>query len=201
MGLDQRPDTKRSPVPSGIPGARPQPELGQWGLKPKVSALAGPRRPRRRAARSSNCELLNALLADSMILYAHYTKYLWLVRDQNFYQLRFLFDRSASEQSELIDILVQRVQALRGVPTLPSQVGDLTLLSRPPKDAEEMPEMLLRLSQAHQLIIGRVRDAIRETGSNGDDRTEDLLNHVLHRHESQVRLLADYLDEATEESA
>jgi len=136
-----------------------------------------------------------------MVLYAHYTKYLWLVRDQTFHQFRLLFDRSASEQSELIDLLVERVRALGGVPTVPSQVQELALILRPPKGAEEVPEMLSRLLQAHHLIIGRLRDAIGETGSAGDDRTEDLLNDVLHRHESQVWLLAGHLDEDTEESA
>ena len=201
MGPDPRPDRTTSRVPYGIPGARSQPELGQSAFGTRGLAFASSLRSHRRATRALSCQLLNQLLADSMILYAQYTKYLWLVRDQTFFGLRPLLDRSATEQSELISLLVRRVQALGGVPTLPSQVGELALVSRPPKDAEEVPEMLSRLLRAHQLIIGRLRDAIRQTGSRGDNRTEDILNDALHRHRSQVSLLADYLDQDTEESA
>ena len=63
-------------------------------------------------ARTESAQLLNAILADSMILYAMYKKHHWLVAGPTFYQLHLLFDKHAGEQEELIDLLAERVQTL-----------------------------------------------------------------------------------------
>src|SRR6478735_12247970 len=44
-------------------------------------------------ARSESCQMLNEILADSMILYALYKKHHWLVAGPTFYQLHLLFDK------------------------------------------------------------------------------------------------------------
>jgi starvation-inducible DNA-binding protein len=66
-------------------------------------------------ARVESCQLLNHILADSMILYSLYKKHHWLVRGHTFYQLHLLLDKHAEEQLELIDLLGERVQTLGGV--------------------------------------------------------------------------------------
>jgi len=200
MGLDSRPDRIDSPVPSGIPGGRNQPQLGRQAFRPKSPARVGSFRSRR-ATRSLSCRWLNQLLADSMILYAYYNKYLWLVRDDASHDLRLLLGKHAGEQSELIGLIVQRVQALGGAPTVPGQVAELTLISRPPKEAEAVPEMLSRLAEASQLIIGRLRDAIRASAGCGDTPTEALLTEVLFRQQAQILSLDEYLDDDAAESA
>ena len=50
------------------------------------------------AARQESSQLLNAILADTMILYALYKKHHWLVAGPTFYQLHLLFDKHAEEQ-------------------------------------------------------------------------------------------------------
>ncbi len=49
-------------------------------------------------ARMESCQVLNQILADSMILYSHYKKHHWLVRGHTFYQLHLLLDKHAAEQ-------------------------------------------------------------------------------------------------------
>ena len=44
-------------------------------------------------AKAKSCELLNEILADSMVLYALYKKHHWLVAGPTFYQLHLLFDK------------------------------------------------------------------------------------------------------------
>src|SRR5688572_11917477 len=56
-------------------------------------------------ARAESCQLLNHVLADSLILSALYKKHHWLVRGHTFYQLHLLLDKHAGEQTELIDLL------------------------------------------------------------------------------------------------
>jgi starvation-inducible DNA-binding protein len=142
-----------------------------------------------------SCQFLNKILADSMILYSHYKKHHWLVRGHTFYQLHLLLDKHAGEQIELIDLIAERVQTLGGVAIAdPRHVAEVTTVPRPPDGAEEVPAMLSRLLEAHELIIAEVRDAISATAANRDDGTNDLLmSDVLRRHGLQVWFLAEHL--------
>jgi starvation-inducible DNA-binding protein len=146
-------------------------------------------------ARIESCQILNKILADSMILYSHYKKHHWLVRGHTFYQLHLLLDKHAGEQIELIDLIAERVQTLGGVAIAdPRHVAEVTTVPRPPDGAEEVPAMLSRLLEAHELIIAEVRDAVTATADNRDDGTNDLLmSDVLRRHELQVWFLAEHL--------
>ena len=146
-------------------------------------------------ARMQSCQLLNQVLADSMILHSHYKKHHWLVRGHTFYQLHLLLDKHAGEQLDLIDLIAERVQTLGGIAIAdPRHVAEVTVIPRPPDGAEEVPAMLSRLLEEHELIIGRVRDAITATADNRDDGTNDLLmSDVLRRHELQVWFLAEHL--------
>jgi starvation-inducible DNA-binding protein len=146
-------------------------------------------------ARMGSCQALNHILADSMILYSLYKKHHWLVRGHTFYQLHLLLDKHADEQLELIDLIGERVQTLGGVAVAdPRHVAEITTVPRPPDGAEEVPAMLSRLLEAHEIIITKVREAVTLTAGNRDDGTNDLLmSDVLRRHELQVWFLAEHL--------
>jgi starvation-inducible DNA-binding protein len=145
--------------------------------------------------RVESCGLLNQILADSMILFSLYKKHHWLVRGHTFYQLHLLLDKHAAEQLELIDMIAERIQTLGGIAIAdPRHVAEVTVLPRPPDGAEEVPAMLSRLLEGHELIIAGVRAAVTATGRNRDDGTNDLLmSDVLRRHELQVWFVAEHL--------
>ena len=127
-------------------------------------------------ARSESCTLVNQVLADTIVLYHLYKKHHWLVRGHTFYQLHLLLDKHASEQIELIDALGERVQTLGGVAIAdPRHVAEVTKIKRPPNGVEEVPVMLSRLLEAHELIVGELRGAIDKTAANQDSGTNDLL--------------------------
>jgi starvation-inducible DNA-binding protein len=146
-------------------------------------------------ARAQSCQLLNGILADTTILYALYKKHHWLVAGPTFYQLHLLFDKHAEEQAELIDLLAERVQSLGGIAVGdPRHAAELTSIPRPPDGAEEVTGMLDRLLDAHESVIGRVRQAIDQTEESGDWGTNDLLmGDVLRRHELQVWFVSSHL--------
>jgi len=148
-------------------------------------------------ARVQSCQLLNQILADTMILYSLYKKHHWQMRGPTFYQLHLLLDKHAGEQIELIDALAERVQMLGGVAIAdPRDVAELTTIERPPNGVEEVPAMLARLLTAHEAIIGEVRAAIEQTAQNGDGGSNDLLmGDVLRPNEQQVWFLAEHLVE------
>jgi starvation-inducible DNA-binding protein len=146
-------------------------------------------------ARAESSQLLNQILADSIILYNLYKKHHWLVRGATFHQLHLLLDKHADEQLKLIDLMAERVQTLGGVAIAdPRHVAEVTTVPRPPNGAEEVPAMLSRLLEAHEIVIEKVRDAITRTAANRDDGTNDLLmSDVLRTNELQVWFVAEHL--------
>ena len=145
--------------------------------------------------RAESCQLLNRILADSIILYNLYKKHHWLMRGPTFYQLHLLLDKHAAEQLELIDRMGERIQTLGGVAVAdPRHVAEITTVPRPPNGVEEVPAMLSRLLEAHQIIIEKVREAITRTMDTRDDGTNDLLmSDVLRTNELQVWFVAEHL--------
>ncbi len=146
-------------------------------------------------ARKGSCELLNEILADSMVLYALYKKHHWLVAGATFYPLHLLFDKHAEEQGELIDLIAERVQSLGGVAVGdPRHAAELTTIPRPPDGAEEVAVMIDRTLHAHEIVIEKVRAGITATEESEDWGSNDLLmGDVLRRHELQVWFLAEHV--------
>ena len=146
-------------------------------------------------AKTSSCSLLNEILADSMVLYALYKKHHWLVAGPTFYQLHLLFDKHAEEQTEIIDLLAERVQSLGGIAVGdPRHAAELTTIPRPPDGAEEVAVMIDRTLRAHETIIEKVRAGIKTTEESEDWGSNDILmSDVLRRHELQVWFLAEHV--------
>jgi len=146
-------------------------------------------------ARVVSCQILNEILADTMILYALYKKHHWLVAGPTFYQLHLLFDKHAEEQLEIVDLLAERVQSLGGIAVGdPRHAAELTTIDRPPNGAEDVPAMIHRLLDAHETVIEKVREGIEKTEKSGDWGSNDLLmSDVLRRHELQVWFVAEHV--------
>jgi len=145
--------------------------------------------------RMYSCQRLNQLLADSQVLYALYKKHHWLMRGATFYQLHLLLDKHADEQLALVDKIAERVQTLGGVAVGdPRHVAELTKVPRPPDGCEEVPAMLSRLLEAHELILGDAHDAAARVAALGDDGSNDLLvSDVIRTGELQAWFLAEHL--------
>jgi starvation-inducible DNA-binding protein len=178
--------------------ASPQPRMGQTApeiqrygtLRQLPIALSA-------EARAESCEILNEILADSMVLAALYKKAHWNAAGPTFYQLHLLFDKHYEEQVELVDELAERVQMLGGISVGdPRHAAELTTIPRPPDGAEEVPVVISRLLDAHETILEKVRDGIDKTEESKDMGTNDLLmGDVLRRHEMQVWFVAEHLVE------
>jgi starvation-inducible DNA-binding protein len=143
-------------------------------------------------ARLYSCQRLNQLLADTQILYALYKKHHWLMRGATFYQLHLLLDKHAGEQLALVDTIAERVQTLGGVAVGdPRHVARLTRIPQAPDWCEEVPAMISRLLEAHELILTDAHDAAARVGDLGDDGTNDLIiSSVIRTGELQTCFLA-----------
>jgi len=145
--------------------------------------------------RMYSCQRLNQLLADTQILYALYKKHHWLMRGATFSQLHLLLDKHADEQRALVDTIAERVQTLGGIAVGdPRHVAEITRVPRPPDGCEEVPAMLSRLLEAHELILSDAHDAASRVAALGDDGTNDLIvSDVIRTGELQAWFLAEHL--------
>jgi starvation-inducible DNA-binding protein len=143
-------------------------------------------------------ENLNQVLADTITLRDLYKKHHWQVAGPTFYQLHLLFDKHASEQSELIDQIAERIQLLGGISlAMAHDVAETTLVPRPPKGREEVPVQISRLLHAHEIVLKEARAMARRAADQGDDGTNDLLvSDVVRRNELQVWFLAEHVVDA-----
>jgi starvation-inducible DNA-binding protein len=145
--------------------------------------------------RSETASLLNTILSNTRILHDLYKKSHWVMRGATFYQLHLLMDKHAGEQYELIDLLAERIQTLGAVAVGdPRHVAELTSVPRPPDGVEEVPAMLSRLLDAHELLLVETRMAARRAAEVGDEGTNDLLvSDVLRTNELQAWFVAEHL--------
>lgn len=143
-------------------------------------------------------ENLNQLLADTMTLRDLYKKHHWQVAGPTFYSLHLLFDKHFEEQTELVDALAERIQALGGVAlAMAHDVAETTLIPRPPKGREVMPAQISRLLHAHEIVLKEARSMARLANERGDDGTNDLLvSSVIRTNEAQVWFLAEHAVDA-----
>ena len=145
--------------------------------------------------RRTSVENLNQLLADTMTLRDLYKKHHWQVSGPTFYQLHLLFDKHYGEQSELVDLIAERIMMLGGVSiAMAADVAETTLIPRPPKGREEVPVQISRLLHAHEIVLEEARAMARKAAEDGDDGTNDLLvSNVIHTNEMQVWFVAEHL--------
>jgi starvation-inducible DNA-binding protein len=188
--------TKRAAPVAAHPKLSSQPWLHQRGVE--IQAFGTVRQfPVALAAemRLYSCQRLNQLLADSQILVALYKKHHWLMRGATFYQLHLLLDKHAGEQLVLIDAIAERVQTLGGVAVGdPRHVAEITRVPRAPDGCEEVPAMLSRLLEAHELILTDAHDAAARIAELGDDGSNDLIvSQVIRTGELQSWFLAEHL--------
>jgi starvation-inducible DNA-binding protein len=138
---------------------------------------------------------LNQVLADTIMLQDMYKKHHWQVSGHTFYQLHLLLDKHYEEQSELVDTIAERIQALGGIAiSMPHDVAEQTRVERPPIHREEVPVQLSRLLEAHELILKESHEFAKAAADAGDDGTNDLLvSEVIRTNELQVWFVAEHL--------
>ena len=146
-------------------------------------------------ASQESVENLNQLLADTITLRDLYKKHHWQVAGPTFMQLHLLFDKHAGEQTELVDALAERVQALGGVClAMGADIAEATLIPRPPKGREPAPIQISRLLHAHEVVLKEARTMARLAAEAGDDGTNDLLvSQIIRQNEQQVWFVAEHV--------
>src|SRR5207249_3200875 len=145
--------------------------------------------------RRASADNLNQLLADTITLRDLYKKHHWQVSGPTFNQLHLLFDKHFNEQSELVDLIAERIMMLGGVSiAMSADVAEMTLIPRPPRGREEVPVQVSRLLHAHEIVLKEARTMARQAADEGDDGTNDVLvSNVIRTNEIQVWFVGEHL--------
>ncbi len=143
----------------------------------------------------SSVESLQQLMADTITLRDLYKKHHWQAAGPTFYMFHLLFDKHASEQSTLVDLLAERVQTLGGVSiAMAADVAEVTLIPRAPSGREDTAAQLERLLHAHEVILLESRAMARAASEAGDVGTDDIIvSNVIRIGELQTWFLAQHV--------
>jgi starvation-inducible DNA-binding protein len=180
-------------------GLGADPKLHQHAREIQVYGTVTPRLPLGLSVevREKVVDRLNQILADTITIGDLYKKSHWQAAGPTFYQLRLLFEKHSDTQSELVNAIAGRIQALGGVSlAMAFDVADTANIARPPRGRDQPPVQISRLLEAHAAIILEVRSAARRAAGLADDGTNDLLISAdLRSNEQQVWLLSEHLVE------
>src|SRR6266498_5018521 len=193
-GRSVSPSTGQRTNGNGVGGAKPglrqrAPELQAYGtIAPLPNGLDSKKLGR-------IVEDLNQLLADTMTLRDLYKKHHWQVVGPTFYQLHLLFDKHYDEQVDLVDQIAERIQLLGGLSiAMAADVAETTQIERPPRGREEVPVVISRLLDGHQIIIRECHELAERADKLGDDGTNDLaVSDVLRTNELQSWFISEHL--------
>ena len=165
-----------------VPSARGETQVFSMARrKPLVLDTAG-----------SSVDDLNQLLADTLMLRDLYKKHQWQASGSNVFGMHLLFDKHFEAQSDLVDLLAERVQTLGGITIAMAQdVAEATLIPRAPKGREDTLAQIARLLQAHGIILLEARAMARDSAAIGDLGTNEIIvTNVIRTNELQAWFLA-----------
>jgi starvation-inducible DNA-binding protein len=149
--------------------------------------------------REKSIESLNQLLADTIALRDLYKKHHWQTSGPAFEQLHLLFDKHATQQTDIADAVAERVQTLGGVTLAATHdIAETTLVPRPPRDREAPEDQMRRLLHAHEIILEEARAMARTASAAGDDGTNDLIvSQIIRTNELESWFVGEHLRHGT----
>jgi starvation-inducible DNA-binding protein len=143
--------------------------------------------------RQAIAEGLNALLADTYVLYLKTHAFHWNVEGPMFQTLHLMFETQYNELWTATDLIAERIRAL-GFPVR-ATYGDFARLSSIP-EAEGVPEayaMMRELVKGHEAAARTARKVFNRAEKGEDEVTVDLLTQRLQVHEKTAWMLRSLL--------
>ncbi len=141
-------------------------------------------------------DILEAILADEMVLYIKTRKFHWNVSGNSFMELHKLFQEQYTELENTIDMIAERINKLgsKTIGTMEEFIS-LTRLKEMPSKYPTQKEMLKELLSDHEkVIIGLRKDIDNITHANKDAGTADFMTGLIEQHETIAWILRRYLE-------
>lgn len=140
-------------------------------------------------ARKEIAEGLSRLLADTFTLYLKTHGYHWNITGPMFPALHSLLEDQYVELWEATDDIAERIRALGHM--APASLTDYSRLASVPDggDVPEAMEMVKRLAEGHESLIGTARAVMHSAHERNDVATENLVSGRIEYHEKTAWML------------
>lgn len=138
------------------------------------------------------CSTLNAVLADTFILYLKTKGFHWHMTGPHFRDYHLMLDEQATQVFAMTDVIAERVRKLGGA-TLRS-IADISRYGRIGEDygqADTAPAMLEQLQRDNLTLAAHLRDAHTQCSERGDVATTSLLETFIDEAEQRIWFLSE----------
>jgi starvation-inducible DNA-binding protein len=157
-------------------------------LKSAVAGIGLPEQARKRMI-----DVLNRLLADTVVLYVKARNFHWNVVGPSFQEMHKFFEARYEELDAMMDAVAERVRALDG--TAAGSLADYQKLTRLSEASAHLPpqEMLRALLADYERMARQLREDVEVADDVDDVGTEDFLTGLLEDFEKSAWMIRAYL--------
>ena len=138
--------------------------------------------------------ILEALLADEVLLYLKTRNFHWNVVGADFSEMHKFFEAQYEALDEVFDDVAERIRSLGG--RAPGSMAEFLKRARLKENAGTVAhalEMVAALLADHESLIRQLRADIGSVEHLGDAGTEDFLTGLLAEHEKMAWMLRSYV--------
>lgn len=137
--------------------------------------------------------ILNALLADEVVLYVKTRNFHWNVEGPSFSEHHKFFESQYEALDEIMDDVAERARALDG--RAAGSLAEFLKLARlkEAKSGLSGEEMIAALLADHEAVVRQLRSDVEAAGAAGDAGTNDFLTGLIESHEKMAWMLRAYL--------
>lgn len=144
----------------------------------------------------SVAEILEATLADEMVLLVKTRNFHWNITGPDFGELHKFLDDQYTQLAEYVDEVAERIRTIgEYAPGSMAQFVKLARLKENLQGKLKAREMLAELLADHQTLIRSLREDLDSVDKHGDAGTSDYLTGLMESHEKMAWMLRSYLEE------
>jgi starvation-inducible DNA-binding protein len=138
-------------------------------------------------------EILNLQVANWSVLYAKLHNYHWFVKGENFFDLHNKFEELYTEAGLHLDVVAERILALRSKPTATLK-EHLALSSIKEAKGNESPnQMVAQVVEDFELITKELTNGIEAAEGQADQPSADMMIKIRSSLEKHIWMLRAYL--------
>jgi starvation-inducible DNA-binding protein len=138
-------------------------------------------------------ETLNKQVANWAVLYTKLHNYHWYVKGPEFFSLHIKFEELYNEAGLHLDVIAERILALRGQPiaTMKEQLAAASI--KEAKGNENTNQMVSQLTDDFEMLTDEMTKAIEDAEKNEDQPSADMLIGIRQSIEKHTWMLKAYL--------
>ncbi|MDZ4769527.1 MAG: DNA starvation/stationary phase protection protein [Chloroflexota bacterium] len=147
-------------------------------------------------ARGQVCDILNACLSNTFVLYTKTRNYHWNVTGIEFIQLHQLFEEQYEQLDVAMDAIAERVRQVGGIAfgTL-QEFKSAAKLGEQPGERPNAVQMVRNLLDDHEAVIRQLRQDAETADELKDVGTNDFLTGLVQEHEKMAWFLRAHLED------